>query len=45
MKQAVLISGKYLNRYRRHFVTEIIPDSQADKVGLNDGWKIAEVNG
>ena len=30
---------------RRHFVTDILPNSQAEKVGLRDGWKITDVNG
>ena len=30
---------------RRHFTTEILPQSQAEKVGLHDGWEIVEVNG
>lgn len=30
---------------RRHFVTDILSGSQAEKVGLHDGWQITEVNG
>merc|ERR1712227_1065900 len=30
---------------RRHFATEIVAGGQAEKVGLQDGWKIQSVNG
>jgi len=30
---------------RRHFTTEIVEDSQAEKVEIPAGWKIVEING
>ena len=30
---------------RRHFTADVVENSQADKVGIPEGWKIVEVNG